>query len=488
MKRNPRPAAKHAKKKQGPAQQGRPAQGRPSPGKPAPESRAPSSRRNFERPPREDLVLQACLEAYGLVRHEGRLSDRALDFTLRRKEHLYSNERRAVAERVYALLRRQRTVDFLLARARPGFDTLEKGRQDMLRLAVSRVLHGEEADVVARQYALTGPDAEALEALPDAAAALEALPPARRFPIAASMPDFLTEKFRERFGADAVRAAEAMNERAPLTVRVNALKGDRFALQARLSEEGIQARPTPLSPLGLILETRTNVFSLAAFRDGWMEVQDEGSQLLGMLVDPPPTKAVDACAGAGGKTLQLAPVMKNRGELFALDVDEKRMEELKKRARRAGVHNVRARVIPPEGPEADAAIADLKDTADRVLVDAPCSGTGTWRRKPDARYRITPEQLEEHVARQKTLLARFATMVKPGGRIIYGTCSILREEDEAVVEDFLAQHPDFSVRPVAEELGPELAAKLGEGPYLKLAPHLHGTDGFFGAILVRAKK
>lgn len=470
MKRHPRPATK---KKPG--------------HKPAPQSRPPTEGKRPERPLREDLVLQACLEAYGLIRHEGRLSDRALDFTLRRKEHLYSNERRAVAERVYALLRRQRTVDFLLDHARPGFDKLETSRQDLLRLAVSRVLYGEDAAVVARQSALAGPDAAALDALPEAAAALESLPEAQRFPLAASLPDFLSEKFREQFGADAARAAEAMNERAPLTVRVNPLKGDRAALLARLAEEGIQATPTPLSPLGLILETRTNVFSLAAFRDGWMEVQDEGSQLLGMLVDPPPTRVVDACAGAGGKTLQLAPLMKNRGELFALDVDARRIEELRKRARRAGVHNVRTRVIPPEGPEADAALADLKGTADRVLVDAPCSGTGTWRRKPDARYRLTPEDLEMHSARQKTLLARFATMVKPGGRLIYGTCSILREEDEAVVEDFLSKHPDFSVRPIAEELGPELAEKLGPGPYLRLAPHLHGTDGFFGAILVRAK-
>ncbi|HEY0092722.1 MAG TPA: RsmB/NOP family class I SAM-dependent RNA methyltransferase, partial [Archangium sp.] len=253
--------------------------------------------------------------------------------------------------------------------------------------------------------------------------------------------------------------------------------------------EGIQSRPTPLSPLGLILETRTNVFSLAAFRDGWMEVQDEGSQLLGMLVDAPPTKVVDACAGAGGKTLQLAVQMKNRGDLHALDIDERRIDELRKRARRDGVHNVRTQLIPPEGPEAEEAIAPLKGKADRVLVDAPCSGTGTLRRKPDARYRLTPEMIDDHVARQKRLLARFAPLVKPGGRLIYGTCSVLREENEAVVEDFLAKHPDFSVRPVTEELGPELGAKVSQGgPFLRLAPHLHNTDGFFGAILVRAKK
>lgn len=476
----------------------RPASKKPS-SKKRPSSKAPAPRAKLSkaeheaaearspRPLREDLVLQAALEAYGMVRHEGRLSDRALDFTLRRKAHLYSSERRAVSERVYALLRRQRTVDYLLSHARRGFEQLQTTRQDVLRLAASRILHGEPSPAVIKDSALTGADAAALDSLPDAAAALDSLPRDQRFPVAASLPDFLARKFRETFGDDAERAMEAMNERAPLTARVNLLKGDRAALQKQLEAEGVESQPTPLSPVGLWLGTRVNAFSLQAFRDGLFELQDEGSQLLGLIVDAPPTRVVDACAGAGGKTLQLAAQMKNRGELFALDVDDTRIEELRKRARRDGVHNVRTQLIPAEGPSADEAIAPLKAKADRVLVDAPCSGTGTYRRKPDARYRLTPEDLATHVARQKALLERFSALVKPGGRLIYGTCSILREENEAVVEDFLSRHPDYSVRPVSEELGPELAEKLGPGPYLRLAPHLHGTDGFFGAILVRAK-
>ncbi|WP_338867375.1 RsmB/NOP family class I SAM-dependent RNA methyltransferase [Myxococcus stipitatus] len=446
-----------------------------------------SERERSTRPLREDLVLQACLEAYALVRHEGRLSDRALDFTLRRKANLYSSERRAVAERVYALLRRQRTVDFLLGRAHPRFDALDATRQDVLRLATSRVLHGEPLADVARTSSLAPSDVSALNALPQAAAALEALPEKKRFPIAASLPDFLAERFLALYGPDAARAAEAMNERAPLTVRANLLKEDRDALAKRLAAEEVESKATPLSPMGLHLETRLNVFSLTSFREGFVEIQDEGSQLLGMLVDAPPTRVVDACAGAGGKTLQLAAQMKNRGDLHALDIDERRLDDLKKRARRAGVHNVRAQLIPAEGPEVDSALEALVGKADRVLVDAPCSGTGTFRRKPDARYRLTPQDLEQHVARQKLLLERFSRMVKPGGRLIYGTCSVLREENEAVIEDFLSRHPEYTVRPVAELLGAELGAKVGPGPYLRLAPHSHGTDGFFGAVLVRAK-
>lgn len=436
---------------------------------------------------REDLVLQAALEAYGSVIHEGRLADRALDFTLRHKKNLYANERRAVAERVYALLRRERTIDFLLSRTHPRFASLSAGRQDALRLATARTMMGEQLEDVMKTSGVAPEDNRALERLPEAARELKALPFEERFPISAAIPDFLARRFLEQFGDQAEAAAEAMNERAPLTARVNSLVTTREALIEKLKAEGVEARPTPLSPYGLHLETRINAFSLEAFREGLFEIQDEGSQLLGMLVDAPPKKVVDACAGSGGKTLQLAAQMKNRGELFAFDIEERRIEEMRKRTRRAGAHNVRVRVIPAEGPEADASIQDLVDLADRVMVDAPCSGTGTFRRKPDARRRIQEKDIAFHAERQRVLLERFSRMVKPGGRLIYGTCSVLREENETVLDAFLAAHPDFSVKPVSEVLPPEVAEKLNNGPYLRLMPHLHNTDGFFGAVLVRSR-
>lgn len=439
------------------------------------------------RPLREDLVAQAALEAYGAVRHEGRLADRALDFTLRNKKQLFAAERRAVAERVYALLRRQRTVDWMLERAHPSLGKLNPTEQDQVRICASRVLHGERPETVIRTARLSDADRRAIQALPDAARELLKLPFEERFPIQASLPDFLAEKFRAQLGRDAEAAMDAMNERAPLVARANTLSTDRERLMFLLREEGVVCRPTPLSPLGVVLDTRINAFSLRAFRDGLFELQDEGSQLLGMLVDPPPTRVVDACAGAGGKTLQLAASMKNRGELFALDIDEGRLDELRKRARRAGVHNTRVKQIPITGEEAIRAVADLEGKADRVLVDAPCSGTGTFRRKPDARYRLSPEDLIAHSQRQRELLSRFSVLVKPGGRLIYGTCSILREENEDVVEDFLRAHPQFSIHPAEKELPEGVGAKVTRGGFLRLFPHLHGTDGFFGAILMRAK-
>ncbi|MEW5739150.1 MAG: RsmB/NOP family class I SAM-dependent RNA methyltransferase [Myxococcota bacterium] len=433
---------------------------------------------------REDLITQACLEAYGAVRHEGRLADRSLDFVLRRAKHLYSQERRAVAERVYALLRRQRLADFLAGQAVKDFERLSASRQDLLRLAISRVLDGDEPSVVVQGLGLEGRDAMWLKRLDEHREKLGRLPRAARFAIEASVPDFLAKKLLDEVGDEADAFAAAMNTRAPLTVRANVLQVTREELAAQLAKEDVQATPTPLSPFGLTLETRVNVFSLQAFKAGLFEVQDEGSQLLGMLVDAPPRKVVDACAGAGGKTLQLAAQMKNRGEIFALDVDERRLEELRQRARRAGVHNVRVQAIPP-GAEAEATLAKLMGAAERVLVDAPCSGTGTFRRKPDGRYRLTEALLAEHVERQKTLLVRFSKLVKPGGRLVYGTCSLLTEENEGVVRDFLASHPDFEVTPATPWLGEALAARTTRDGMLRLYPHRHGTDGFFGAVLKR---
>ncbi|HYX90730.1 MAG TPA: methyltransferase domain-containing protein [Myxococcaceae bacterium] len=439
------------------------------------------------RPLREDLVTQAALEAYGAVRHEGRLADRALDFTLRARRQLHSAERRAVAERVYALLRRQRTVDWVLERVYAPFPSLPATEQDLLRLCASRFLHGEPARAVTESAHLGHERAQALGRIHDALADLQRLPLEERFAIQVSIPDFLARRFLDQLGAEAEAALSAMNGRAPLVARANTLLTDRDRLVFLLREQGIDCRPTALSPLGVVLQTRVNAFSVDLFKQGLFELQDEGSQLLGIIVDPPPTRVVDACAGAGGKTLQLAAAMRNRGELFAFDVDSARLDDLRKRTRRAGVHNTRVRAIPFTGEEAVNAVADLVGKADRVLVDAPCSGTGTFRRKPDARYRITPQDLVIHSQRQRELLSRFSALVKPGGRLIYGTCSILREENEAVVEDFLRAHPDFALRPAAEDLPTGMGEQVTENGLMKLFPHRHGTDGFFGAILVRAK-
>jgi 16S rRNA (cytosine967-C5)-methyltransferase len=437
------------------------------------------------RPLREPLIAQVAVEVYGLIRHQGRLADRALDATLRRRRQLWSGERRAVGERVYALLRRQRLVDFTLERLGVQPSALPATEADALRLAVARVLGGERPEKVAQGG--VGIGAAQLARAREVAAQVRTLPWPTRLGIAHSFPDFLVERFAAEFGDDAEPALAAMNVRAPAVARANTLKTDRARLLQFFRDQGVPCHPTPLSPLGIAFDERVHAVALPEFKQGLFELQDEGSQLLGLLVDPPPTRVVDACAGVGGKALQLAAAMKNRGELFALDIAGARLEELRKRARRAGVHNVRARVIPASGAEALRAVADLEGKADRVLVDAPCSGSGTFRRKPDARYHLRPEEIAAYAQKQRELLERFGLLVKPGGRLIYGTCSVLGEENEEVVEAFLRAHPEFSVRAVSEELGAAVGAQVDRGGYLRLAPHRHGTDGFFGAILVRSR-
>lgn len=229
------------------------------------------------RPLREDLIMQACLEAYGPIRHEGRLADLAIDRTLRSKRTLHSQERRAVAERVYSLLRRQMGIDYALGRIRPGFAALPSSEQDRLRLCAIRVLQGEIPAAVGAQMRLAREDSRALDRIPEAERDISSLDPVQGFSIRHSLPEFLAQRFISEFKEDADRAASAMNERAPLTARVNTLKTTRDELIASLRAEDISCRPTPLSPVGIFLETRVNAFSLRAFREGRFELQDEGS-------------------------------------------------------------------------------------------------------------------------------------------------------------------------------------------------------------------
>jgi 16S rRNA (cytosine967-C5)-methyltransferase len=224
-----------------------------------------------------------------------------------------------------------------------------------------------------------------------------------------------------------------------------------------------------------------------AFQEGLIEIQDEGSQLVAALVDAQPGMQVaDYCAGAGGKTLAIAAGMNNKGRVVAMDVYEGRLDRSAQRLRRAGAHNVERRALDAENAKW---LKRHKGTFDRVLVDAPCTGTGTWRRNPDGRWTLTPKDLEELVPKQAAILEAASKLVKPGGGLIYATCSVLPAENEHQIAGFLERHPEFAVVPVTDlwrdAIGTEPPAQLGQSPYLRLSPLQHGTDGFFGAALVR---
>lgn len=299
----------------------------------------------------------------------------------------------------------------------------------------------------------------------------------------ADFPDWLVERLLATHDeASLLKLAHSLNQPAPLDLRVNVLKNDRDAVLAQLRAEGLQAEPGAWSPQAIRLAGKPALQKHPLFLDGTIEVQDEGSQLLGLLVQPRRGElVVDFCAGAGGKTLQLGAMMRSSGRLYALDVAEKRLAKLKPRMARAGLSNVHPTLIAHEN---DAKLKRMAGKADRVLVDAPCSGLGTLRRNPDIKWRQTPEAVEEMVAKQHAILTSAARLVRPGGRLVYATCSLLAEENDDVVDTFLAAHPAFRQIDAGEVLATQ-GVTLSTGARLRLSPHDHGTDGFFAVVLER---
>jgi 16S rRNA (cytosine967-C5)-methyltransferase len=332
-------------------------------------------------------------------------------------------------------------------------------------------------------------------------------------PVRFEMPDWLYPRLSAQYGAGLAAEMAALSEPAPLDLRANLLKGTRDEAQAALAAEGWEARPTPFSPWGLRIEGRRPVTTGPAFQSGLVEIQDEGSQLIAALTDARPgMRVVDWCAGAGGKTLALAAMMDNRGQIVACDVSASRLEGAVRRLRRAGVNNVERHLVVA----GDKWAKRRAGAFDRVLVDAPCTGTGTWRRNPDARHRLTEQDLLELTRKQSSILDTARALVRVGGRLVYATCSLLQEENEGQVSEFLIRHPDFVLVPLAhawtlgtasreaDELPQGDALSQGDtsrqdalsqgdaspghamrGEMLSLTPARHGTDGFFAAVLER---
>ncbi|MEH6460541.1 RsmB/NOP family class I SAM-dependent RNA methyltransferase [Chitinimonas sp. JJ19] len=281
---------------------------------------------------------------------------------------------------------------------------------------------------------------------------------------------------------DILSLGRALSQPAPLDLRVNTLKMKREAVQAELEALGYEHSPTPYSPFGLRLAGKPAINRHTLFTEGAIEVQDEGSQLLGLLVGPKRGEMVaDFCAGAGGKTLLLGMLMASSGRLYAFDVSEKRLANLKPRLARSGLSNVQPQRIESEN---DSRIKRLAGKLDRVLVDAPCSGMGTLRRNPDLKFRQSATSVDELNQKQTAILASAARLVKVGGRLVYATCSILPRENQGIVEAFLAAHPGFELIP-ANQVLKEQRVDLDTGNYLQLHPQIHGCDGFFAAVMTR---
>ncbi|HLY89237.1 MAG TPA: RsmB/NOP family class I SAM-dependent RNA methyltransferase [Acetobacteraceae bacterium] len=391
---------------------------------------------------------ESAIELLGLVLEGERPADAVANDYFRTRRFIGSGDRRAVAERTWRVLRGYRRLSWWL-RDQPT---------PRLLIAASLVLDGGTLDDFTggrfAPEALAPSERAVLRRLEGRSLDHPSMPDGVRLEV----PDWIV-------GRIAPEDLRALLEPATLDLRVNLLKGTRDEARAALAGEGVETVLTPLSPWGLRVDGRRQVTTGAAFRGGLVEIQDEGSQLVAALVDARPSMRVaDLCAGAGGKTLALAMTMQNRGQLIACDVSAARLDNAVQRLRRAGVHNAERHLLV----RGDKWIKRHAEQFDRVLVDAPCTGTGTWRRNPDARLRLGEDDMAELLPKQMAILDQAGSLVRKGGRLVYATCSLLAEENEDQVTAFLSRHSGFAQTDV-----------------LALSPARHGTDGFFAAVLER---
>ena len=395
-------------------------------------------------------------------------ADGVVSAFFRQNRGLGSRERHALAETTYTVLRQRLLLQHL---AQSGSGPLERrlaalawqGSETFLRGALAPHEQAWLAEVSTVDRA----------SLPDK--------------LRHNLPDWLAGPLREQLGDGFWPLATALGEPAPLDLRVNTLKAKRDDVRAALAAAGLPAEETPFSPWGLRLQGKPAVNKLGLFTQGAIEVQDEGSQLLALLTDAKRGEmVVDFCAGAGGKTLALGASMRNTGRLYAFDTSGHRLEALKPRLARSGLSNVHPAQI---AHERDDRIKRLSGKIDRVLIDAPCSGLGTLRRNPDLKWRQSPKSVEELQVKQAAILAGAARLLKPGGRLVYATCSLLAAENEVIAQAFTDQRSaDFELLPaqtVLEAARVARAADLVSGSYLRLWPHRHQTDGFFAAVWQR---
>lgn len=415
------------------------------------------------------------------VEHSGRFPTDAISAYFRRHFELTDRDRGEITERLYGLIRQARRTRFALEGVTTPADLHPRTRLLTADWIEGRgTLEQARAVLPAIDWDRIADHERRIDELDD---------PVERLGVLRSVPDHLAQLFLAEHGPRAAPLLEALNRTAPQTIRTNTSKLDRDALASQLANEGLRAHACRFAATALRIDPPGALFKTAAFAQGMFEVQDEGSQLIAELVAPPPgATVIDACAGAGGKTLALAALLRGRGRVLALDVSAPKLEELRRRARRAGASNVRALQLDATGPLPDA-ITALGGKVERVLVDAPCSGLGVLRRNPDARWRITPEELARLPVLQLEIVERFLPLLAPGGRLIYATCTLRSEENDALAAAVLARHPELEQVRIAEIHGKRWAEPLtGSGGFaLKLDPLTHGTDGFYATVFRRRR-
>ncbi|MDX2074763.1 MAG: RsmB/NOP family class I SAM-dependent RNA methyltransferase [Alphaproteobacteria bacterium] len=412
-------------------------------------------------------------------------ADKIIDRFFRSQRFIGSKDRAYVGELVYWVLRNLAMMRFIC----PAAAHLGEGRM----LILAALIYRGEYTLATLRDACDGSKYAPHTITPNEKELLSykapGEPPSH---VRLNYPEWLEPELKKSLKGEFEEALAALNEQAATDVRVNTLKTTREELLASLNAQGFSCEAAPTSPVGIRLKKRAPIFTAPEFKDGHFEVQDEGSQMVAGLTDAKPgMKVIDFCAGAGGKTLAIAAQMKNKGRLLAWDVSEKRLKQIKERLKRAGVDNVQTHVLESEN---DGFVKRHKASADRVLVDAPCSGTGTWRRNPDLKWRFTQADLDEVVTLQESILQSASRLVAPGGRLIYATCSILSCENDRQVEKFLENNDNFRVvcaKKIWDNIGIESKMANRDDAavsYLSVAPHQDGVDGFFAAVLERVDR
>ena len=412
---------------------------------------------------RLDLVIQALRNILPLEHP----ADAMLRYFFQR-ERIGSNERALVTETLFGVLRRRLFLEHACAeQATPRRMALAYwirfGGYNLRE--ITPLLKRDEADWLKQVKAINLAELS--------------------LPVQAELPEWLVEQLQITMTDEAILTlGRSMQQPAALDLRVNTLLATRDEVLQALQAEGMDAQATPYSPIGIRLKDKPSLTKHPLFLGGKIEVQDEGSQLLGYLLAPKRNDmVVDFCAGAGGKALMLGAIMQSQGRLYALDISEKRLANLKPRLKRSGLSNLHPQLIAHEN---DSKIKRLAGKIDRVLVDAPCSGLGTLRRNPDIKFRQSAQSVTELIQLQTSILDSASKLLKPGGRLVYATCSILPRENQDIVDAFLADHPEFTIRP-AGEIFAQQKILMEAGEYLQLLPQLHNTDAFFAAVLERVK-
>ena len=413
--------------------------------------------------------VQAAIELLAMMAHNRTPADRLVSSYFRQRRYIGSKDKLAITTHFYTVIRQKLALEYLLIKAE-----LEVTPAHLL--AAKLQISGQD---IARVFTGQKHQPERLKSLSSFAELKYDWLQYAPWHVRLNLPLWLEPKLQDSLGEYFEAEMLSTQQRAPLHLRVNTLKANRDEVLAAFTADQIECEAGALSPWAIKINQRLALNNRAEFKHGLVEVQDEGSQILAMLASAKPGETtVDFCAGAGGKALAMAATMENKGSLYACDVHDKRLRNLAARAKRSGVHNIRSVVL---SSEQDKWVKKHSKRADLVLVDAPCSGTGTWRRNPDLRWNLEQEDLENLVELQGSILHNASRLVRPGGRLLYATCSLLKEENENQALRFLDSNPEFSELPMQL---PEKVVSSSKAQ-LRLMTSKHETDGFYAAGFVR---